>query len=279
MNITALLTSALFIGGVVLGLMIADAVGSVIEARRARNAQHGEHGDEHGDEHGEPDTLTRVRVRELSWTVIVTAALAVIIAFGVDSAARLVWNDDRPIVGAGILLGLTLLSFVIGITAVVAVVRRERPTYARIRRDLRDRSSFTLERSELLEFEERLDRADRLRTRRSQAATVLRAVGVLVLAGLTVLAVFLFSQPVAVLFGAGAVVGIAAFVVSLRARVVANAALDTVLDAQRAEVAVLLERARIPARGRVPGLGTRVARALAILREQQKPPAGETRRR
>jgi len=259
-NIPALLTSALFIGGVVLGLMVADAVGGVIEARRALSA---------GDD-SEPDTLTRVRVRELSWTVVVTAALAVIVAFGVDSAARLVWNEQRPLVGASILLGLTLLSFLIGITAVVAVVRRERPTYARIRRDLRDRSSFTLERVELLEFEERLDRADRSRTRRSQAATVLRAVGVLVLAGLTVLAALLFSTPVALAFGAGAVVGAAAFVVSLRARVIANAALDAVLDTQRAEVAVLLERARIPARGRVPGLGNRVARALAILREQQK---------
>jgi len=259
-DIPALLTSALFIGGAVLGLMIADAVGGVIEARRARSA----------DDDSEPDTLTRVRVRELSWTVVVTAALAVIVAFGVDSAARLVWNDDRPIVGAGILFGLTLLSFLIGIVAVVAVVRRERPTYARIRRDLRDRSSFTLERQELLEFEERLDRADRSRTRRSQAATVLRAVGVVVLAALTVLAALLFPPVVAIGFGAGAVVGAAAFVVSLRARVIANAALDAVLDTQRAEVAVLLERARIPARGRVPGLGNRVARALAILREQQK---------
>ncbi|HEY4152099.1 MAG TPA: hypothetical protein VGM38_02140 [Pseudolysinimonas sp.] len=260
MNVPALLTSALFIGGVVLGLMIADAVGGVIEARRALSA---------GDD-SEPDTLTRVRVRELSWTVVVTAALAVIVAFGADSAARLVWDDDRPIIGASILLGLTLLSFVIGVTAVIAVVRRERPTYARIRRDLRDRSSFTLERQELLEFEERFDRADRTRTRRSQAATVLRAVGVLVLAGLTVLAALGFSTVVAFGFGAGAVVGAAAFVVSLRARVIANAALDAVLDSQRAEVAVLLERARIPARGRVPGLGNRVARALAILREQQK---------
>ncbi|HEU0206581.1 MAG TPA: hypothetical protein VFQ74_07815 [Pseudolysinimonas sp.] len=260
MNVPALLTSALFIGGVVLGLLIADAVGGVIEARRALNA----------DDDSEPDTLTRVRVRELSWTVVVTAALAVIVAFGADSAARLVWNDDRPLVGASILLGLTLLSFLIGITAVVAVVRRERPTYARIRRDLRDRSSFTLERAELLEFEERLDRADRIRTRRSQAATVLRAVGVLVLAGFAVLAALLFSPAVAVGFGAGAVLGVAAFIVSLRARVIANAALDAVLDTQRAEVVVLLERARIPARGRVPGLGNRVARALAILREQQK---------
>jgi hypothetical protein len=259
-NVPALLTSALFIGGVVLGLMIADAIGGVIEARRARTAE----------DDGETDALTRVRVRELSWTVVVTAALAVIVAFGVDSAARLVWDEERPLVGASILLALTLLSFLIGITAVVAVVRRERPTYARIRRDLRDRSSFTLERDELLEFEERLDRADRSRSRRSQAATVLRAVGVVVLAGLAVLAALLFPPAIAIGFGVGAVLGAAAFVVSLRARVIANAALDAVLDSQRAEVAVLLERARIPARGRVPGLGNRVARALAILREQQR---------
>jgi hypothetical protein len=259
-NVPALLTSALFIGGVVLGLMIADAIGGVIEARRARTAE----------DDGETDALTRVRVRELSWTVVVTAALAVIVAFGVDSAARLVWDEERPLVGASILLALTLLSFLIGITAIVAVVRRERPTYARIRRDLRDRSSFTLEREELLEFEERLDRADRSRSRRSQAATVLRAVGVVVLAGLAVLAALLFPPAVAIGFGVGAVLGAAAFVVSLRARVIANAALDAVLDSQRAEVAVLLERARIPARGRVPGLGNRVARALAILREQQR---------
>jgi hypothetical protein len=258
----ALLTSALFIGGVVLGLLITDAVAAVIEVRRVRDTD--------DDKPGEPDTLTRVRARELSWTVVVTAALAVIVAFGVDSAARLVWVDDRPIVGAAILLGLTLLSFVIGVSAVVAVVRRERPTYARFRRDLRDRSSFTLDRAELLEFDERLERADRSRTRRSQAATVLRAVGVLILAALTVLAAFQFTSLIAFAFGAGAVLGLAGFVVSLRARVLANTALDAVLDAQRAEVVVLLERARIPARGRVPGLGGRVARALAILREQQR---------
>ncbi len=98
---------------------------------------------------------------------------------------------------------------------------------------------------------------------------MLRAVGVLLLIGLAVLAALLFAPAVAVGFGAGAVLGVAAFVVSTRARLLADAALDAVLDAQRAEVVVLLQRARIPARGRVPGLGGRVARALAILREQQ----------
>ncbi len=258
MNIVALLTSALFIGAVVLGLLIADAIVSIVDARRVL------------DDDDQPDTLTRHRVRELSWTVVVTAALAVLVAFGVDSAARFVWDEDRPVVGAYILLGVTLLCFVIGIAAVVAVVRRERPTYARIRRDLRDRSSFTLDSEELAEFEERFDRADRLRARRSQGALVLRAVGVAVLIALAVLAALTFPFGVAFGFGAAAVVGAAAFVVTIRARAIAHAAYQAVLESQRAEVAALLERARIPARGRVPGLGNRVARALAILREQQK---------
>ncbi|MDP9027289.1 MAG: hypothetical protein M3N46_06995 [Actinomycetota bacterium] len=258
MNIVALLTSALFIGGVVLGLLIADAIVSIIDARRVLV------------DDDQPDGLTRHRVRELSWTVLVTAALAVLIAFGVDSAARFVWDENRPVVGAYVLLGVTLLCFLIGIAAVVAVVRRERPTYARIRRDLRDRSSFTLDAEELAEFEARFERADRLRSRRSQGALVLRAVGVAVLISLAVLAALTFPIGVGLGFGAAALVGAAAFVVTIRERAIARAAYQAVLDSQRSEVAVLLERARIPARGRVPGLGNRVARALAILREQQK---------
>lgn len=263
MNLPALLTSSIFIGGVVLALLLADAVFSMLDARRVVDA-------ESDDLSDQPDALTRHRVRELSGTVIVTAALAVIIAFAVDSATRFVWDDGRPLVGAFILLGVTLLSFVIGIAAVLAVVRRELPTYARIRRDLRDRSSFTLERDELREFDERLERADRVRTRRTEGALVLRAVGVVALIGLAVLAAFVFAVPASLGFGVGALLGAVAFVVIVRARAVAHAAYQAVLDAQRADVVALLERARIPARGRVPGLGNRVARALTILREQQK---------
>jgi hypothetical protein len=43
-----------------------------------------------------------------------------------------------------------------------------------------------------------------------------------------------------------------------------------VLEAQRVEVVAMLERARIPQRGSVPGLRDRVTRALAILREKQR---------
>jgi hypothetical protein len=260
-ELEAVFTIALIVGGAILGLQVADAVMSVIDARSVRDED-------------EPDRLTRGRFRELIWSVAVTAVLAVIVAFGVDSAARLIWEQSLPIVGGLVLLMCAVVAFVIGMVAVVAVVRRERPTYARIRRDLRDRSTFTIERDELDEFEERLAHADRLRARRSRAGTLLRAIGVLavlVLSALVIVAAaFAGDVPVVVGFSVAALLSVVAFVVAVRAGSVRLTALEAVLDAQRAEVVALLERARIPQRGRVPGLRERVARALSILREQQR---------
>ncbi|MEO8262533.1 MAG: hypothetical protein ABI566_08170 [Pseudolysinimonas sp.] len=261
LDLEVLLTLALFAGTVVLGLQIADAVFSVIDARSVRDDD-------------DPENLTRNRIRELVWTVAVTAALAVLIAFMVDSAARLVWDEERPIIGALLLFACGIVAFLVGIVAVVAVVRRERPTYARIRRDLRDRSSFTLDADELAEFEERFARADRSRERRSRAGTLLRAFGVLAVLALSALVIIAAAAAgdarVIVGFSAGALVSVIAFVVAVRAGSVRLTALDAVLDQQRAEVDALLERARIPQRGQVPGLRDRVAKALTILREQQK---------
>jgi hypothetical protein len=261
LDLEVLITAALFVGSVILGLQVADAIVSVIDARTVRDED-------------EPEKLTRNRIRELFWTLAVTAALAVIVAFGVDSAARLVWDENRPLVGAFVLLACGLVAFGIGLVAVIAVVRRERPTYARIRRDLRDRSSFTLEADELAEFDDRFARADRLRQRRSRAGTLLRAIGVLVtvlLAGMVVAAGAITGDLRLIIgFGAAGLISIAAFVVAVRAGSVRLTALDAVLDTQRAEVEAMLERARIPQRGKVPGLRDRVAKALSILREQQK---------
>lgn len=259
LDLEVLLTLALFLGSTVLVLQLADAVLSVLDARTVRDED-------------DPDRLTRGRRRELIWTVAVTAALSVLVAFGVDSAARLVWDEERPVVGAFVLVGVGAVVFLIGIVAVVAVVRRERPTYARIRRDLRDRSSFTLDADELAEFEARLARADRLRDRRSRAGTLLRAIAVLavlVLAGL-VIATASSDVRIVVGFSIGALVSVVAFVVAVRAGSIRLTALESVLDAQRAEVESMLERARIPQRGKVPGLRERVSRALSILREQQR---------
>ena len=260
LDVEAVITTALFIGLITLGLQLADAGFSVYDARSVRDED-------------EPDRLTRTRLRELTWTIAVTAAIAVFIAFGVDSAARLVWDDDRPLIGAIVLVSCGLVAFLVGLVAVIAVVRRERPTYARIRRDLRDRATASLEPAELKEFTTRLERADRLRERRSRAGTVLRGIGVLfVLVTSAIVVVVGVSGGDARLIVGGslaALVGVAAFVVAIRAGSVRLTALDAVLDQQRAEVVALLERARIPQRGKVPGLRDRVAKALSILREQQ----------
>jgi hypothetical protein len=260
LDLEAVITTALFIGIIILGLQIADAVSSIVDAHSVRDED-------------EPDRLTRTRMRELTWTVAVTAALAVFVAFGVDSAARLVWNDNRPLIGAIALVACGVVAFLVGLVAVIAVVRRERPTYARIRRDLRDRSTMSLESAELEEFANRLERADRVRERRSQAGTVLRGIGLLFVLALSATLVWagITTADARLIIGGilGALIGVAAFVVAARAGSVRLTAVDAVLDQQRAEVVALLERARIPQRGKVPGLRDRVAKALSILREQQ----------
>jgi hypothetical protein len=232
-------------------LQVVDAIGAVVDAVNVRDSD-------------EPDALTRTRLRELGRTLALTATLAVLVAYAVDRTARLAAGESVVV-----LLLTTLAVFGVGGVGVFAVLRRERPTYARLRRDLRDRSTFSLDTAELEEFEARLARADRLRARRPRAALGLRILGVVLVAATAVLTGR--DDPALVPFGVTAVaVDAVAFAVAVRAGAVYQRRLEVVLDAQRAEVAALLERARIPQRGSVPGLRDRVSRALAILREKQR---------
>lgn len=251
----AVVAGSLFIGVVVLALLVADAVLAIVDVRRAKD--------------DDDEALGRRTLRELAWSVAVTAALAVIASFAVDWAARLIWADS-VIAGTVILLVTTLFAFLVGIAAVIAVVRGERPTYARIRRDLRDRATYSFTPEEVDEFAARLAAADASRSRRSQRALPLRLLAALVEAALAVVMILSGQTGFTIAFGAFFLVAVAAFIVAARANLVRQQALDAVLDAQRAQVAVLLERARIPGRGQVPGLRERVSRALAILREKQK---------
>lgn len=232
-------------------LQTTDAVGALLDAATVRDSD-------------EPDTLTRRRGRELFWALAITAVLAVLVAYGVDRAARLAWGA-----GVAVLLVTALAACVVGCVGVLAVLRRERPTYARLRRDLRDRSTFTVDAEELAELEERLERADRVRSRRPTAALALRILGLGLVATSAVLvgAELPAALPVVV---AGAAVHVVAFAVALRAAAVYRDKLEAVLEGQRAEVIAMLERARIPQRGSVPGLRDRVTRALAILRDKQR---------
>jgi membrane associated rhomboid family serine protease len=248
----SVLVALLLAGGAAVVLQASDAIGALVDAATVRDSD-------------EPDALTRRRGRELFWTIALTAVLAVVVAYGVDRAARLAWGA-----GAGVLLLTALAAFAVGCVGVLAVLRRERPTYARLRRDLRDRPLSTgMDPAEHEEYVARLERADRVRARRPQAALVLRILGLLLVLACAVLAV---REAPALLAGVivAAAVHVAAFVVALRAAAVRRERVEGVLDTQRDEVVALLERARIPQRGSVPGLRDRVTRALAILREQQR---------
>jgi hypothetical protein len=238
-------------GAAALVLQVSDAVGALIDASSVRDTD-------------EPDALTRRRGRELFWALALTATLAVLVAYGVDRASRLAWGP-----GTGVLLVTALAAFVVGCVGVLAVLRSERPTYARLRRDLRDRSTFTVDAEELNDFEARLERADRVRNRRPTAALALRILGVMLIA---VAAVFVVAEQPNLLPAAvgGAALHLVAFVIALRAAAVHRGRLEAVLEAQRDEVVAMLERARIPQRGNVPGLRDRVTRALTILREKQR---------
>jgi uncharacterized membrane protein len=247
----SVLVGMIAVGFAALVLQISDAVGALVDASTVRDSD-------------EPDTLTRRRGRELFWALAITAVLAVLVAYGVDRASRLAWGP-----GIAVLLMTALAAFVVGCVGVLAVLRRERPTYARLRRDLRDRSTFTVDADELNDFAARLERADRVRSRRPVAALVLRVLGILLI---VVAAALVVSEMPTLLPAAvgGVALHLAAFVVALRAAAVHRERIETVLEAQRDEVVGMLERARIPHRGSVPGLRDRVTRALAILREKQR---------
>jgi hypothetical protein len=238
-------------GAAALVLQVSDAVGALIDASSVRDTD-------------EPDALTRRRGRELFWALALTATLAVLVAYGVDRASRLAWGP-----GTGVLLVTALAAFVVGCVGVLAVLRRERPTYARLRRDLRDRSTFTVDAEELNDFEARLERADRVRNRRPTAALALRILGVMLIAVAAVLVVAEVPNLLPAAVG-GAALHLVAFVIALRAAAVHRGRLEAVLEEQRDEVVAMLERARIPQRGNVPGLRDRVTRALTILREKQR---------
>lgn len=258
--ITGALVVLVFAALVVLALQVMDAVLGSIDAATVRDTD-------------EPDAVTRTRFRELFWSLAVTATVAVLVAFVVDGAARLIFDDAQVVAGLWVLVASAFGAFLAGMIGVVAILRRERPTYARLRRDLRDRSTFSVSADELAEFEERLERADRLRARRPRAAIVMRVAGlflVTAVSGFFVVVGVLDGDPRLWWFAAGAALEIVAFVIALRANAIKRVRVEAVLETQRDEVTAMLERARIPQRGSVPGLRDRVSRALAILREKQR---------
>lgn len=261
MDLVPLLVVGLLLQAAIVALQVGDAITGFIDARRVRDTD-------------DPETITRSSVRELTWIMAVTAITGVLVAFGVDAAARALFDTSNAAATFALLFVVALVAFAIGTVSVLAVVRQNRPTYARIRRDLRDRAVLHLEPDEVAEYDQRLADADRAFARRSDTAPTLRLVALLAVLGIGVAAAIAGFTEGHIGMAVSAItlggLAIAAFIVAVRASVVRQGAIDAVRAAQRAEVVALLERARIPQRKNVPGLRDRVSRALAILREQQK---------
>ena len=174
------------------------------------------------------------------------------------------------LVAAGVLAVLQARDAVAG---VAILARRNRPSYARLRRELRTRGASGFTADEVASLEERLARTDRVERRRRWigiATRVLVLVLVLTAGGVVLVTSGGVPEPGVAIVVALIAVEIVAFVLSLAAAVVRGRRRTAVLTAQRIEVLDLLARARIPRAQHVPGLRDRVARALTILREKQR---------
>jgi hypothetical protein len=267
---TTLLTALGALTLIALGLQGADLVTLAIEdAARRRN---------------ERDTAPGRATRQF-WSVIVPALAALLLAVGVDVAARLMIAGD-VLVGIGLIAPLALI--LIGVVAVAVLVQQREPV-----------DGFTLLEHRLAEVPPTarpnrievdgwrreladLDGRYALRPARRPAWLSWRLAPALVPAAFLVAAIWaaILGVPwwlvLAVPGFAGSVaLGIVADRFAARARLQAARA----RAASRIEIVRMLQDLERRSLRRVPGFGDRVARALAILREQQKPGAQPQRDR
>ncbi|MFC0682204.1 hypothetical protein ACFFGH_30605 [Lysobacter korlensis] len=262
---TTLLTALGALTMVALGLQGADLVTLVVEdSARRRNAR---------------DTAPGRATRQF-WSVIVPGLAALLLAVGVDLAARLMMGGD-VLVGIGLIAPLALV--LIAVVAVAVLVQQREPVdgFALLERRLADvpptarpnRTEVDGWQRELVD----LDGRYALRPARRPAWLSWRLAPAIVPAAFLSVAGWgagtgVPGAPVwlsiAVLGLAGSVaLGIVADRFAARARLQAARARAM----SRIEIVRMLQDLERRSLRRVPGFGDRVARALAILREQQKP--------
>ena len=228
--------------------------------------------------------LTRRRAHELFWVAPVAALLALVLAFGIDFAATLIFDRGWLLV-VGVLLALAVIVLVVSITvlAIVTLLTRDVQSYALLHYKLGDARSRKLAKAEITAWRAELAAIDeREAVRHERIARALRLIPIAFAVGALVMvwvAVFdggndaggsgwgwLIIGLLAIAFPAISVILAARSArLSLRAR----ASWALVNGKQRAElVKTLDELERKTGRG-VAGLSDRVNRALQILREQQ----------
>jgi hypothetical protein len=262
----ALWLVALWLGGLL--FQIADLGTAWFDLRNARTST---------------GQLARRRAHELFWVAPCAALLALVLAFGIDLAASLVFNRDALLV-VGILLALAVIVLVVSIAvlATVTLLTRDIQSYALLRLTIGDAQARKLTKADVEAWREELRAIDaREAVRHEKIARLLRIIP-MVLAVVALAAVWVATidglDGVENVWGALALAIVAAVIpaasiflavrsarISLRAR----ASWALVNGKQRAElVKTLDELERRTGRG-VAGLSDRVNRALQILREQQ----------
>lgn len=229
---------------------------------------------------GRPPVWSPGRSTRQFWSVIVPSLAALLLAVGVDLAARLMFAGD-VLVGIALVAPLALL--LIAVVAVAVLVQQREPVdgFTLLERRLEDvPSTARPNRAEVEEWRRELADLDRryaLRPVRSPAWLSWR------IAPAALPVVFLL---VAVWAGTSGVSGSAVWGTAALLALAGSVALGVLADrfagrarlqaararaGSRIQIVRMLHDLELRTQRRVPGFGDRVARALAILREQQKP--------
>lgn len=251
---------------VAIGLQVGDVLTAWLEAVTAQD--------------GRGARAERRRAGVLFWTISVPGMAVLLAAVGVDFAVRLVLAGDA-VAGFVILVLVALAVTGVSAAAVVAIGGPGARTYASLRDELREQLGNRPERDRVQGWRDELasidDRHRRLSRKGRPGWRTWRLLPPLIGVANTSAAVALVVlQPepvtggiltVSVLVLAGSVLlTVAAERFAARSRI----AWGRIYVAQRAEIVAMLEELERKAVRRIPGLGERVARALTILREQQR---------
>ena len=103
---------------------------------------------------------SRRRVTENIWVIVGGTVLVVVIAFGVDVAARLVFDENQPLHGVLLLLALVFLALVGGVGVVAGIIRGDGLSYAVLRANLIEDEGVRLKIEQVAEFRVQLEQID-----------------------------------------------------------------------------------------------------------------------
>jgi hypothetical protein len=230
---------------------------------------------------------TLVRLHPVAWVIPLAAVVVVGLGFGVEWAARLLFDDHAPLTALLAVLSLAAAATGVWLVVTIAATRPAADSYRAIRDELVDVSGVRVQQERLDELRVRLvaidDSTDRavprvdssLRTavewvfrRPQRLVPPLFAVFLVIVVIIAAVGDPGHEWLVVAALGAVALSAVLA-VAGARASLSLVAMVRDTQVEYRSEVVHLLSEAEKISKKRVAGLGDRVARALQILREQQ----------